>query len=158
MIFIIILLIIVASIFLFLKLNPPLETIQNGSSLDGDVQLIRLGNKSSFGQIKIEEVFVNHNVTPAQMKIQESYHPKGFMIPEQFEGQEETEYTFKDLSEVTIKPNTIAAEHFNHIEAGTITEDDTIYGLTLIHNETIYEVMITYRHLGIVYETTFSIE
>lgn len=143
--------------FFFLKLNQPLVAHPSASANDKQVQLVSVGNKSPFGDIQIEEVLVNDKVVPSKVKIQVSYHPKGFIISDHFNGEEESEYTFKGLDSITLKPKTDPQKQLDKVNAGTAKEDDTIYALSLGHEHSIDRVIIKYHHLGMSHELVVSI-
>ncbi|MFF2856980.1 hypothetical protein [Peribacillus sp. NPDC058002] len=137
--------------FFFLKLNQPLVAYPSASANDKQVQLVSVGNKSPFGNIQIEEVLVNDKVVPSKVKLQVSYHPKGFIISDHFDG-EEGEYTFKGLDSITLKPKTDPQKQLDKVNAGTATEDDTIYALSLVHEHSIERVIIKYHYFGMSHE------
>ncbi|RRN73911.1 hypothetical protein EI200_04315 [Peribacillus simplex] len=143
-------------VFFFLKLNQPLVAYPSASANDKQVQLISVGNKSPFDDIQIEEVLVNDKVVPSIVKLQVSYHPKGFIISDHFNGEEASEYTFKGLDSITLKPKTDPQKQLDKVNAGTATEDDTIYALSLVHEHSIDKVAIKYRHLGMPHELVVS--
>ncbi|MGY3312885.1 hypothetical protein ACV242_001381 [Peribacillus simplex] len=143
-------------VFFFLKLNQPLVAYPSASANDKQVQLVSVGNKSPFDDIQIEEVLVNDKVVPSKVKLQVSYHPKGFIISDHFNGEEASEYTFKGLDSITLKPKTDPQKQLDKVNAGTATEDDTIYALSLVHEHSIDKVAIKYRYLGMPHELVVS--
>ncbi|MDV7767371.1 hypothetical protein [Peribacillus sp. CSMR9] len=143
-------------VFFFLKLNQPLVAYPSASANDKQVQLVSVGNKSPFDDIQIEEVLVNDEVVPSKVKLQVSYHPKGFIISDNFNGEEASEYTFKGLDSITLKPKTDPQKQLDKVNAGTATEDDAIYALSLVHEHSIDKVVIKYRHLGMPHELVVS--
>ena len=79
-----------------------------------------------------------------------SNHEKGFIISEHFDGKEEKiEYTFKELNSFTLKPNTDPQKQLDQLNADNTMDDDSIYALSINHEESIFRVIIKYRHLGI---------
>ncbi|SER56143.1 hypothetical protein [Salipaludibacillus aurantiacus] len=151
-------LVIVAGAYTFLKWYSPLAVYSSGFGLDGEVQLVEAGNKSPIGTVKIEEVLVNNNDSPSEVKIQVSHHMQGFVITDDFDGEVESEYTFKEVNAVSIQPDTHPQKQLEKVNAGTATEDDLIYSLSCIHNEPINQVTIKYRHLGVSHKKTLSVD
>lgn len=143
-------------VYTFIKMNPPLAAYSSGSAMDKQIQLVEIGNKSLLGDIQIEKVLVNNNTLPTKVKIQVSHLIKGFIISDRFDGEEESKYAFKELDSITLKPKTDPQKQLDKVNAGTATEDDTIYALSLGHEESIDKVIIKYRHLGISHEMIVS--
>ena len=148
-----IVLILFAGAYTFMKMMPPLSADAFASGSDRQVQLVTIGNKGILGSIKIVEVLVNNDTAPEKVKIQVSSHEKGFIISERFDGKgEESEYTFKELDSITLKPRTDPQKQLDQVNAGTAADDDAIYALSINHEESIDKVFIKYRHLGITHK------
>ena len=147
------LLILFVSAYTFMKMMPPLSADPSASGSDRQTQLVSIGNKSLLGDIQIVEVLVNNDTAPEKVKIQVSSHEKGFIISERFDGkEEESEYTFKELDSITLKPRTDPQKQFDQVNAGTAADDDAIYALSINHEESIDKIFIKYRHLGITHK------
>ncbi|MFA9556663.1 hypothetical protein ACERII_05100 [Evansella sp. AB-rgal1] len=140
--------------YTFIKFNPPLSAYSSGYAMDRKVLLVEIGNKSPIGNLKIEEILVNNNDSPLQLKVQVSHHMQGFVISDNFDREVESEYTFEDLETTVIQPNTDPQKQINKVKDGTATEEDIIYALSFIHEESINQVTIKYRHLGISHKKT----
>lgn len=149
-------LLIIAGAYVYLKSSSPLAAGASASSNDRKVILVTVGNKGFYGGIDIEEVLVNENTSPAQVKMQVSNHSKGFIVSDSFEGLEEKEYTFKALDEVTLPTGTSPQEQMDKLNSGKATEADHIYALTIGDATTIETVTFKYRHLGISHQITIS--
>ena len=144
------LLILFVGAYTFMKMVPPLSADPSASGSDRQTQLVSIGNKSLLGDIQIVEVLVNNDTAPEKVKIQVSNHEKGFIISEHFDGKEEKiEYTFKELNSFTLKPNTDPQKQLDQLNADNTMDDDSIYALSINHEESIFRVIIKYRHLGI---------
>ncbi len=142
--------------FSFIKLNPPLVSGTIGSSGDKQFVVISIGNKG-LSNIKINGVLINNNEVPFDIKIQLSNPLKGFIISDDFVG-EAREYGISDIKDVTIEPNTAPSTQLEKVNNGTATEDDKIYGLSIINTKEINEVIINYSYLGISFEKYVSIQ
>lgn len=137
--------------FVYLKNNPPLDAVFTGSSSEKGIILVEVGNKSSLAEIWVEEVLVNNSSRPLKVKIQESDPLKGFIISSNFEGEEEKQYNFKDLKSVSIHTNTARQKQLDKFRDRTASEKDIIYAITISHEESIQQVIIKYRFLGLTY-------
>lgn len=146
--------IVAMTLFTFIKLNPPLEIGTVASNGDATLVVIGVGNDSIKG-IKIKEVLVNNDEIPSMTKIQHSNPMKGFTVAEELL-QEDSEFNFKSLSDVTIQPSTSPKSMFNRIDNGTATESDEIYGVSVIHTEKIHRVQLKYNYFGISFTQTIS--
>ncbi|MCC3359242.1 hypothetical protein [Bacillus sp. REN16] len=144
--------------FVYLKFSPPLVAFQSGYSTDKQVLLVEVGNKNAFGEIEIQDVLVNNNSKPSDMKLQLSNPNNGFIITNHFNGDEASEYTFKDINELKLEPKTDPQEQLDKVNSGTATEDDPIYAVTLVHSESINRVIIHYNYLGLSFEKEVSIQ
>lgn len=149
------LIILCVGIFTYSKMNPPLVVYPSAYTTDKQIQLIDIGNRSPFGEIQVAAVSVNNNNVPAKVKIQVSDPTKGFTISDD---EEKSEYIFKELDAITLKPKTDPQKQLDKVNAGTATKDDMIYALTVAHDESIHQVIIKYRHLGISREMIVSID
>lgn len=138
--------------FIYLKKNPPLDAAFSGSSSEKRIILVEVGNKSRLADIRVEDVFVNNNSLPSNAKIQESDPFKGFIISSNFEGDEEKKYNFQDLKSVSIQTKTERQKQFDKLSNGTASEKDTIYAITISHDESIQKIRIKYRFLGLSYD------
>ncbi|MFX3632859.1 MAG: hypothetical protein ACE3L7_05385 [Candidatus Pristimantibacillus sp.] len=129
----------------------------SGSSSEKQVILMGVGNKSRLADIRVEDVFVNNNSLPSNVKIQVSNPLKGFIISSNFEGEEEKKYNFQDLKSVSIQTKTERQKQFDKLSNGTATEKDTIYAISIGHHETIQKVRIKYRFLGLTFNKVIQI-
>lgn len=135
--------------FLWLKTNAPMVAAISGSSSENQILLVQVGNKSHLANIHIEEVLVNNDETPENVKVQVSNALKGFIIWSNFEGKKEIEYNFTDLTAVELKTETDPQEQADKINKGTATVKDTIYAITINNDNKVQKVIIKYRYLGL---------
>ncbi|WP_106494543.1 hypothetical protein [Lentibacillus sp. Marseille-P4043] len=142
--------------FSFIKLNPPLVSGTIGSSEDKQSIVISIGNKG-FMNVKINGVLVNNNKEPLDKKIQLSNPLKGFIVADNF-GGEEKEYGITNIKDVIIEPNTDPSSQLKKVNNGTATENDESYGLSIINGKEINEVIINYRYLGLSFEKNIPIQ
>ncbi|MBU8906583.1 hypothetical protein [Desertibacillus haloalkaliphilus] len=147
--------VLVIGLFSFIKLNPPLASGTIGSTSEKQGVLISIGNKG-FSNIKINDVLINNHEEPLDKKIQLSNPLKGFYIAADFDG-EAKEFDLTDIEDVSIEPNTAPSSQLDKVNDGTATEDDKSYGLSVINNEEINEVIIHYSYLGLSFEKVIPI-
>lgn len=140
-----------AGIFSYLKISPPLVAIPSAYETGKMVLLIEVGNKNSFGRIEIKDVLMNNNIIPSKVRVQVSNHTKGFIISDNFNSGEARKYTFQDLKNVKLEPNTDPQEQLKKVNDGTI-RDDEIYAITIAHQSSIENLIIKYQYLGVSYE------
>ncbi|WP_413305567.1 hypothetical protein AA0X95_03830 [Bacillus sp. 1P10SD] len=157
MISILIFAIVLIGFFVFIKVNPPLETgtISIGTSENKQILILEIGNKG-FGDIKIKRVVVNDNEELVDAKIQVSNPLKGFIVSENFDGKAK-EYGMTDIKDVKLLPHTSPSENLETVNNGTATENDKSYGLTVMNRNPIYEVKIYYTYLGFSFEKRIPI-
>ena len=142
--------------YVYIKSTPPLVASFSGSSSEKRIILVGVGNKSRLADIRIENVFVNNNSLPSNVKIQESDPLKGFIISSNFDGDEEKEYNFQDLNSVSIQTNTERQKQFDKQSNGTASEKDTIYAIIISHDDSIQKIRIKYRFLGFTFQKTIQ--
>ncbi|UOQ92129.1 hypothetical protein MUO14_16740 [Halobacillus shinanisalinarum] len=141
-----------AVVFIYIKLNSPLVTQTAASDTDGEILVIDTGNKG-FQEINIEEVMINDGIRPAELKIQVSNPLEGYVVTDNFD-QYAGDYIIKDLEEVSLEPGTSPIKQMEKVNSGTATEDDISYGLSIVNDEPITEVVIKYRYLGFDFRKT----
>lgn len=141
------------SLFIVIKLNPPLEVGTLASSKDGSLIVIGVGNSGLQG-IQIKEVLVNNEELPSIAKIQHSNPMQGFTIADEM--LQENALNFKKLSDVTIQTKTSPTVMFNNMDNGTASENDEIYGITAKHTDKIHKIQFTYHYFGIPFKETIS--
>ncbi|MBD2871621.1 hypothetical protein [Paenibacillus arenilitoris] len=129
------------------KYNPPLDAYGIGSSSDKRVLLVGVGNKSRFAEIRIEDVLVNDNTRPSNVNIQVSDPSKGFIVSDDPEAEEAQNYHFEDLNAIRLQTDTDRQEQ----ASGKASGKDTVYAVTIGHDESIHQVSIAYRYLGLPY-------
>jgi hypothetical protein len=142
-------------LYSFIIFNPPLVSGTIGSSGDKKAVVIEIGNKG-FSNVKIKGVFINNKVKPMDKKIQLSNPLKGFIVTDIFD-VEAIEYEITNINDVVIEPNTSPSSQLEKVNNGTATVDDKSYGLSVIHNEEINEVIINYSYMGFSFEKSVSI-
>lgn len=140
-------------LFIYIKSNPPLISGTIGTSGDKHTVVVVIGNKG-FSGIKITKVLINNNELALDKKIQINNPLKGFIISDSFE---EKEYNMKKIDDVNILPNTSPSTQLEKVNNGTASENDKSYGLTVLNNKPINEVIIHYNYLGLNFEKSISI-
>lgn len=138
----------VGGTYLYLKVNPPLEVGTLVSGEDNKSAIVGVGN-AGLGEIKILDVAVNNHEVPSETKIQMSNTILGFIITDDFQSPEAQQYGFEDIDETIIKKGTSPTSTFEKHDNGTASEDDEIYGISVIHDEEIRTVHIKYSYFGI---------
>jgi len=126
-----ILIIVFVGVYTFVKMSASLEAKAAGFAKNKKVQLISIGNKSSLGDIEIEQIRINGNKTPEYAKIQVSNDKKGFLLGD-FSSEETKGYTFKNLQSVKLQPHTGPDEQLERLNKGK--KSDQIYALSLADN------------------------
>ncbi|MBX0358647.1 hypothetical protein [Halobacillus sp. Nhm2S1] len=139
----------------FIRFHTPLVSGAIASSADKQSVVISIGNQG-FSHIKIHDVQINNDEEPVDKKIQVSHPLQGFIIADRFDGSA-IEYGLTDIKDVTIKPNTSPSSQLEKLNNGTATKEDLSYGLTIINNQEIREVMISYSYLGMAFEKSVSL-
>lgn len=133
---------------MFLKSNPPLETNTLASNENQHSVIVGFGNKG-WGDIHLTEVAVNNYEEPMENKIQMSNAMQGFIITDDFQSEEAQPYRFTDIDEATIKTGTSPTGTLEKQNNGSASEDDEIYGLSVMHDEEIHSVHIQYSYFGV---------
>lgn len=136
-----ILIMIIAIIYSFVKLNPPLEIGTLASGKDQKSVVVGIGN-NGFRKLKILNVFVNNDEKPLKAKVQVSDNLKGFIITDDYNNEESKKYVFKNIESVPIKAGI------------SLDKKGEIYGVSIIHNKAIHKVHIKYSYLGISFAKT----
>ncbi|WP_331279677.1 DUF6366 family protein [Oceanobacillus salinisoli] len=143
---ILILVIIIGGIYFLLKFNPPLEIGTIASSENNKSVVIGIGN-NGFREIKLLDVSENINEKPLETRLQVSNALQGFIITDDYNSEEAKEYGFTKIAEIAIKTSTRSDDE-------TASEDDEIYGVSVIHHEAINNVHIEYSHFGMTFNDT----
>ncbi|MFD2706827.1 hypothetical protein [Salibacterium lacus] len=147
--------VIFAGFFSFILFNPPLVKGSVGSLNNYHALVIAIGNKG-FSDLHINDVSVNGNEEPSNVKVQVSNPLKGFIVKDTF-NQEAEEFNIHDVENVTIKTNTSPAEQREKVNNDTTSTDDKSYGMSVVHNKEIENVTITYNYLGISFDKTLRV-
>ncbi len=140
----------------YLKVNPPISTGTIATGDDKHIAVVEVGNKGLTG-IKVRDVLINHNQKPKKLRVQVSNPLNGFMITDSFDDIKE-EYGVRNLESVTIQPKTSPQMQLDKMNNGTATEKDHSYGISIVDDEPIETVIIEYRHFGIPFVKTISID
>lgn len=148
-----ILVIIIGGTYFLLKFNPPLEFGAEYTIEDKKSVVVSVGN-NGFRDVEILNVSVNNNETPLETKLQVSNPLKGFIIKDNYNSEEVKEYGFTNINEVAIKSGTSPSITYENQDEGFALKDDEIYGISVIHNEVIYNIHLEYRHFGMTYNDT----
>lgn len=134
----------------FLKMNPPLEIGTLAYGEDYKSVIVGVGNKG-VGEVKILDVTVNNQEAPLASKIQVSHVLQGFIITDDFESEEARKYNFMDINEVAIKTGTSPAANYKKYDEGTASTNDISYAVSILHNEEIRNVDMSYCYLGMTF-------
>ncbi|MCG5104798.1 hypothetical protein [Oceanobacillus alkalisoli] len=130
-----------------MKFNPPLDVGTIAFTEDHKSVIVGVGNRG-FGDVKILEVTVNNEENPLETKIQVSDSLQGFILLEDFTREEAQEYHFTNIADVVIKQERHLLLILKKLDEGTVTEDDEIYGISIIHTGEIANVHLEYSHFG----------
>ena len=142
-------LVLIAGIYAFLKLYPPLETGTIASNLDQTLYLVGVGNRG-LSTIQLVNVTVNADeAVPTEAKVQTCDALTGFTLTEDYRTEELNGCGVRDLKDVVIKKATSPAKTFAKHDEGTVTKEDLIYGVTVKDDLPIHTVNIEYRYFGI---------
>ncbi|WP_203287714.1 hypothetical protein [Metabacillus sp. cB07] len=145
--------IVLAGLYSFLKINSPLVSGTVGSTQDNKAVVVAIGNKG-FGNLKINEVLVNNYNEPMKLKIQVTNPLKGFVISKTFD---EKEFGISNIDTIDIESDTSPITQLERMNDGTATINDKSYGISVVHNEPIERLHITYSHFGLKFEETVSV-
>jgi hypothetical protein len=143
-----------AGLFAFVKTNPPLETGSIAASSDYHTVVAAVGSEGWSG-VEITGVSINGRDEPEEQKMQVSNPHLGFIITDTFD--EAAEYGIREIDEVTIEPDTAPSTQLEKLNEGTATEDDKSYGLTVVNDEPVHTLELTYRYLGLTFEETIQV-
>lgn len=147
---------VIFGMYAWVKFNPPLEVSTVASSRSYKSVVVGVGNKG-IGDVKIIHVSVNNEEEPSLTKIQVSHALQGFIITEDFKSDESEKYEFTNIEDTTIKAGTSPSIQFEKQDNGTATDQDISYGVSVLHNEAINQVNITYKYFGITFNETITI-
>jgi len=150
---ILILVIIIGGVYLLLRFNPPLEFGAEYTTEDNKSAVVGVGN-NGFREVEILNVSVNNNENPLETKLQVSNPLKGFIITDNYNSEEAKEYGFTNINEVALKTGTSPSTTYEKQDEGIASKDDEIYGISVIHNEAIYNIHIEYSHFGMTFNDT----
>lgn len=153
LIFVLSLIIVFFGLFSFFNINPPLVSVTVGSTKDNKAVVVAIGNKG-FGKLKIHEVLVNNNNKPLKQKIQVTNPLKGFVISDTFD---EEEYGISNIEAIDIESDTSPITQLEKMNNGAATINDKSYGISVVHNEPIEKVNISYSYFGLKFNDTVSI-
>jgi hypothetical protein len=142
----------------YLKSNPPLVSRAIGSSSNNEILLIEVGNKSNLGNVHIDEVYINGGIKPDKVMLQVSNPLASFAITDQFEGKKMADYQFQKVDSVEIGPQTSPVQNLEKVNNHTASKDDSSYAISIGHEEAVYEVIVSYRHLGLAFENVVIID
>lgn len=153
---ILLLLAVIIGLFIFVKVNPPLDISNVYASGDYKSAIVGVGN-TGFADIKIVDVTVNNDEKPLDKKIQVSHALQGFIATEDYYSKDAEKYGFTNLEDVIIKTGTSPSIHFEKLDNGTATKEDLAYGVSALHSSAINEMKITYKYLGITFTETVTV-
>lgn len=148
-----ILAIIMVGIYFSIKLNPPLEIGTLASTADHKAALVEVGNKG-FREVNIVDVSVNNHERPSETKIQVSHALQGFIMADDYNSEEAKKYIFVGLNDIALKGGTSPSATLDKLNDGTASENNEIYGVSVIYDKEIDKVHIKYSYLGIPFNET----
>lgn len=134
--------------YFFLKANPPLEVNTIGTTGDNHSVVVGMGN-AGCRDIQIEAVAVNQYEEPEDTQIQLSNSLQGYVLTDDFQSKEAEQFRFVEVDQATLKPGTSLSDTLEKSQDGKVSEDDEIYGLSILHHEEIRTVHIKYSYFGI---------
>ena len=140
---------------LFVLLKSPLEIGTLASNHDATLVVVGVGNKG-VGNIQITGTVVNHDENPLSSQIQHSHALLGFPLSNDLRQEENQQFNFKDLKDVTIQIGTSPSIQFKKLDQNTATEQDESYGVTIVHNKPIHRVQLKYTYFGIPFTKEIS--
>lgn len=139
--------------FLFIYFNPPLERGTVSGTGDYTSVIVGVGNKG-FRDVRIDEVLVNNDEEPMEVKVQVSHALQGFMVTKNYNAKDTKPYGFTELDEVTIETGTSPGKSLEK----TATDQDTIYAVSVLHEKEIKTVHVKYRYIGIPFKKTVVVQ
>lgn len=142
--------------FLVWIYRPPLEIGGVYRSDDRESVVVVIGN-SGYLPIKVRDVSINDKDAPTKANVQVSHALQGIIITKNYEDEESKKYQFRSLQDVAIQTGTDPKKTLEKFDDGSVTEEDLIYGLSVLHSTPITEVTITYSYLGMSFHKTVSI-
>ncbi|MGY4691053.1 hypothetical protein [Salibacterium sp. K-3] len=148
--------VIFGGIFSYITFNPPLVKGSVGSINNYNAVLLVIGNKG-FSDVHIDDVSVNGDEKPSKVKMQFSNPSKGFIVTDTF-NQEAEDFNLHDIENVAIKTNTSPVKQREKADNDTAATDDKRYGISVVHDNQIENVTITYSYLGIPLEKTVKLD
>lgn len=154
--FVLFVVIIFGSVYFFKKFNPPLEVGTIAWTEDNKSAIVGIGN-NGFRDLEILDVSVNNNEKPLETKLQASNSLQGFILIDDYESEEAKEYGFTNIYNVAIKTGTSPFANYEKLDDGTASNDDEIYGVSVIHNEEINNVHIEYKYFGMTFSETVNL-
>ena len=146
---ILILLLIIMGVYFLLKSNPPLETGMVAISENNKSVVIGIGN-NGFSEMQILDISVNNDEKPFTAKLQVSNALQGFVLTDDYKSEEAKKYRFINVGEVVIKPGGLSYDE-------VLSKDDEIYGVSVIHEQEIFNVHIEYKHFGMTFTKTLYV-
>lgn len=74
------------------------------------------------------------------------------IVTDSFTNKEAKNYVFKNINSISIEPNTSPSYILEKENNGTLTENEKIYGISVIHDKSINKIIIKYRYLSLQFE------
>ena len=137
---ILVLVLIIGGAYLLFKFNPPLEIGTVAWTEDYKSVVVGIGN-NGFRDVKILDVLVNNNEEPLVTKLQVSDSLQGFILTDDYNSEEAKRYDFINIDDEVIKSGVLSDDE-------TLSKDDEIYGISVIHDQEINNIHIKYKHFG----------
>src|SRR5699024_9153593 len=145
----------IVGVYLFLRMNPPIEVHTIVSNEENTSIVVGIGN-TGFISMNLVDVTVNKKEEPSEVALQVSTFEDGFIVMEDRESAEAEGLEFIDIDERPITIGTVLAEPSESEGAGL--EEVEIYGVSIFHEKKVHSVQIKYRHFGMTYEETIQIK
>ena len=149
---VIILVIAVIGTYFIMKAKPPIQVNTIVSNEDKTMVVVGVGN-TGFMSLKVKDVLVNNEEQPAEATIQIAQATQGFTVTEDRASAEAEGYQFAPIDQY-IKVGTM---EYTYDQDGLPIEGAEIYGVNIVHDETIQKVTIIYSHFGMKYEETVEL-
>ena len=133
----------------YILLSPPLIDGAVYFTPDKKTVLVGIGNKG-FASLQIDKVSINGGQAPLSTVVQVSNAQKGFFIAPKFEKNEALfELELIGIDEAKIPKGISPMKVYEKQDAGIATAADEIYGVGVICDQAIREVIIHYRYFSL---------
>lgn len=149
-------LILTAGLFSFIKLNPPLVSGTVAAFENNHTVVTAIANEG-YRALEITDISVNSNEEPQEQYMQVSNPLLGIVVSDDYE-REDAAYGIREVEDVSIVPGPSPSEQIQNVNNGTATEDDLLYGVSVIYDEPIHSVQLEYSYFGLSFDKTLSVD